>query len=47
MKKIGIIGGMSWESSHVYYRIINEKVRELLGGFGLTPYFLDIFFKRV
>jgi len=33
MKKIGIIGGMSWESSHVYYRIINEKVREVLGGF--------------
>jgi aspartate racemase len=24
---------MSWESSHVYYKIINEKVRELLGGF--------------
>lgn len=33
MKKIGLIGGMSWESSLVYYRIINEKVRELLGGF--------------
>ena len=33
MKKIGLIGGMSWESSLVYYRIVNEKVRELLGGF--------------
>ena len=33
MKKIGLIGGMSWESSKVYYEIINEKVRELLGGF--------------
>lgn len=33
MKKIGLIGGMSWESSLVYYQIINEKVRELLGGF--------------
>ena len=33
MKKIGIIGGMSWESSQIYYKIINEKVRELLGGF--------------
>lgn len=33
MKKIGLIGGMSWESSQVYYEIINEKVRELLGGF--------------
>lgn len=33
MKKIGLIGGMSWESSLVYYKIINEKVRERLGGF--------------
>ena len=32
MKTIGIIGGMSWESSLVYYRIINEVVRERLGG---------------
>ncbi len=33
MKKIGLIGGMSWESSQVYYEIINKKVREVLGGF--------------
>ena len=33
MKKIGLIGGMSWESSLIYYKIINEKVREILGGF--------------
>ncbi|MEN8186816.1 MAG: aspartate/glutamate racemase family protein [Bacteroidota bacterium] len=33
MKKIGLIGGMSWESSQVYYEIINKKVREILGGF--------------
>lgn len=33
MKKIGLIGGMSWESSKVYYEIINKKVREILGGF--------------
>lgn len=33
MKKIGLIGGMSWESSLVYYKIINENVREALGGF--------------
>ncbi len=33
MKKIGLIGGMSWESSQVYYEIINEKVNEILGGF--------------
>lgn len=32
MKKIGLIGGMSWESSHVYYRLINEAVKERLGG---------------
>ena len=33
MKKIGLIGGMSWESTQVYYQIINEAVRERLGGF--------------
>jgi aspartate racemase len=32
MKTIGMIGGMSWESSIEYYRIINEAVREKLGG---------------
>ena len=32
MKTIGIIGGMSWESSIEYYRIINEVTREKLGG---------------
>jgi aspartate racemase len=32
MKKIGMIGGMSWESSIEYYRLINLKVREALGG---------------
>ena len=33
MKKIGLIGGMSWESTQIYYKIINEKIREILGGF--------------
>ncbi len=33
MKTIGLIGGMSWESSAVYYDLVNKKVRELLGGF--------------
>lgn len=33
MKTIGLIGGMSWESSVEYYKLINEKVNELLGGF--------------
>ena len=32
MKTIGLIGGMSWESSTEYYRIINETVKEKLGG---------------
>ncbi|MBN9544848.1 MAG: aspartate/glutamate racemase family protein [Alphaproteobacteria bacterium] len=31
-KVIGLIGGMSWESSSEYYRIINQSVREKLGG---------------
>lgn len=31
-KTIGLIGGMSWESSAEYYRIINERVRDRLGG---------------
>jgi aspartate racemase len=29
---IGMLGGMSWESSAVYYRLVNELVRERLGG---------------
>jgi aspartate racemase len=32
MKTIGLIGGMSWESSIAYYRIINETTRAKLGG---------------
>lgn len=32
MKTIGILGGMSWESSLEYYRLINEMVAERLGG---------------
>jgi len=32
MKTIGLIGGMSWESSLEYYRIINEEVKRKLGG---------------
>lgn len=32
MKRIGLIGGMSWESSSEYYRLINEKVKEQLSG---------------
>ncbi|WP_313689925.1 aspartate/glutamate racemase family protein [Pantoea sp.] len=32
MKLIGLIGGMSWESTALYYRIINEQVKQQLGG---------------
>ena len=32
MKTIGLIGGMSWESSIEYYRVINETAKEKLGG---------------
>jgi len=32
MKTIGMIGGMSWESSAIYYRLINRAVQERLGG---------------
>lgn len=32
MKTLGLIGGMSWESTQLYYRLINEGVRAELGG---------------
>ena len=32
MRTIGMIGGMSWESSAIHYRILNEAVKERLGG---------------
>ncbi len=32
MKTIGLIGGMSWESTQTYYRLINQHVRDALGG---------------
>lgn len=32
MKTIGLLGGMSWESSALYYRLINEGVRDRMGG---------------
>jgi len=32
MKTIGLIGGMSWESTVTYYQIINETVKQQLGG---------------
>jgi aspartate racemase len=32
VRTIGLLGGMSWESSALYYRLVNERVRERLGG---------------
>lgn len=32
MKIIGLLGGMSWESTQTYYRLLNEAIRERLGG---------------
>ncbi|MFC4006504.1 aspartate/glutamate racemase family protein [Nonomuraea purpurea] len=32
MRTIGLIGGLSWESTVIYYQIINQRVRERLGG---------------
>ncbi|MFN2123629.1 MAG: aspartate/glutamate racemase family protein, partial [Candidatus Promineifilaceae bacterium] len=32
MKTIGLLGGMSWESTELYYRAINEGIKARLGG---------------
>jgi aspartate racemase len=32
MRTIGLIGGLSWESTVIYYQIINQRIRESLGG---------------
>ena len=37
MKTIGLLGGMSWESTLLYYRLINETTRERLGGLHSAP----------
>ncbi|KKO10197.1 hypothetical protein LCGC14_0027290 [marine sediment metagenome] len=33
MRVIGVLGGMSWESTQSYYRALNEGVKAVLGGF--------------
>ena len=33
MKTIGMLGGMSWESTATYYRVLNEGIKSALGGF--------------
>lgn len=37
MRTLGVIGGMSWESTASYYRLLNEGVRERLGGLHSAP----------
>lgn len=32
MKVIGLMGGMSWESSDIYYQLINKRVQQVMGG---------------
>ncbi|GAB3392523.1 aspartate/glutamate racemase family protein [Humibacter soli] len=41
MKTIGVLGGMSWESSLEWYRLANEQVRDRLGGYHSAPIILD------
>ncbi len=41
MKTIGLIGGMSWESTVTYYRYINEAVRDQLGGLASADLILN------
>jgi aspartate racemase len=40
MKTLGIIGGMSWESSQVYYQLINQTTQRLRGGLHSAPLLL-------
>jgi aspartate racemase len=37
MKTIGMLGGMSWESTGLYYRVINEETKRLRGGLHSAP----------
>lgn len=37
MKTIGLLGGMSWESTATYYRLLNEGVKQRLGGLHSAP----------
>ncbi len=37
LKKIGLIGGMSWESTALYYQIVNREIARRLGGLNSAP----------
>lgn len=41
MRTIGVLGGMSWESSLAWYRMANEQVRDSLGGYHSARILLD------
>lgn len=41
MRRIGVLGGMSWESTAVYYRLLNQGVRQRLGGLHSASLLLD------
>lgn len=43
MKTIGLLGGMGWESTAVYYRVLNQEVRRRLGGFHAAHIVLESF----
>jgi aspartate racemase len=40
VKTIGLLGGMSWESTVEYYRLVNEETRDRLGGLHSAPLLL-------
>ena len=37
MRTIGLIGGMSWESTALYYRLVNERIRDRMGKLHSAP----------
>ena len=48
MKTIGLIGGMSWESTALYYQVINREVQRRLGGLHSAPiHLLSLDFQHV
>lgn len=41
MRKIGLIGGMSWASTELYYRYINKKIQKVKGGMCSAPILME------
>lgn len=41
MRKLGLIGGMSWVSTEIYYRLINEKIQKRAGGMCSAPLMVE------